>query len=240
MILAAGRGRRLGGDVPKVLVRAAGRPLLDWVVDLARRAGCGRTVAIVGFGADEVRSQFADRGLGWAVQEEQLGTGHALLQAENAVPSPSMLLVLSGDAPLLRAATARRLLQAAAEGWGAVATARVHSPGSLGRVVVDSEGRFKCCVEAADATPEQLEIRRVNAGVYALPAPEIFDFVRLLKPDNTQGEIYLPQALELAAKSGLEVRCVDVADSSEAWGVNDSADLERVSRELTRRERGDD
>ncbi len=239
VILAAGRGSRMGGDVPKVLISAAGRPLLEWVVDLSERAGCQSTVAIVGFGAEEVRRRFAQRGLGWAHQAEQLGTGHALLQAEEAVPSPSLLLVLSGDAPLLRESTARRLLAAAEAGWGALVTATLDNPGSLGRVVTDSEGRYVRCVEAADATAEELSIRRVNAGVYALPAPDVFDFLRRLQPDNAQAEIYLPQALELAVEAGRDVHCVEVSDPSEAWGVNDSADLARVSGELNRRHETD-
>ena len=228
----------MGSSVPKVLHRAAGRPLLEWVLDLAFAAGCDRSIVVIGHGGDEVRRCVQRPGVEFVVQNEQLGTGHALAQVEPHVKEPAMLLVLSGDAPLLRPQTATTLLGAGSAAWGAMVVASLEDPGSLGRVKTDDEGRLVACVEAADATPEDLAIQTVNAGFYALPAPEIFARLRRLRPENAQGEIYLPDALNAAAREGDRVSCVRVDDPQEAWGVNDLADLERVSRALKARASG--
>ncbi len=228
----------MGSSVPKVLHRAAGRPLLDWVLDLAIAAGCERSIVVIGHGGDEVRRCVGRSGVEFVVQNEQLGTGHALAQVEPHVKENALLFVLSGDAPLLRAQTAATLLRAGSAAWGAMVVASLPDPGSLGRVRTDDEGRLVACVEVADATQEDLAIQTVNAGFYALPAPEIFERLRDLRPDNVQGEIYLPDALNAAAREGERVSCVRVDDPQEAWGVNDLAELERVSRALRERASG--
>ena len=149
-----------------------------------------------------------------------------------------MLLVLSGDAPLLREQTVATLLREGSAAWGAMVVASLPDPGSLGRVRTDDKGRLVACVEAADATQEDLAVQTVNAGFYALRAPEIFERLRELQPDNVQGEIYLPDALNAAARDGERVACVPVDDPQEAWGVNDLSELERVSRALQARASG--
>jgi bifunctional UDP-N-acetylglucosamine pyrophosphorylase / glucosamine-1-phosphate N-acetyltransferase len=238
VILAAGKGKRMGSPLPKVLHPAAGRPLLSWVIEAARRVPCERIVVIVGHGADEVRARFAaDGDVEWVLQREQRGTGHALAQVEPVARSAARLLVLSGDVPLLRPATARLLLETASRAWGAMAVAELDSPGSLGRVVVGPDGRLERMVETADATAEELELRTINAGLYALPAPEVFGYLRRVKPDNAQGELYLTDALNLAAADGRAVECVRLADADEALGVNTPQDLALVEARL--RERGD-
>jgi UDP-N-acetylglucosamine diphosphorylase/glucosamine-1-phosphate N-acetyltransferase len=241
VVLAAGKGTRMRSPLPKVLHPAAGRTLLSWVIDAAREVPCDRIVVVVGHGAEEVRRSFAgDADLEWVAQREQLGTGHALAQVEGVVGSAARLLVLSGDVPLLRPATARRLLEEAAAGWGAMAVAELEQPGSLGRVVVAADGRLEHMVEAADATPDELRLRTINAGLYALPAPEVFGYLRRVRPDNAQREIYLPDALNLAAADGRSVRCVLLDDPSEAWGVNTPDDLALVDARLRAcRSRGD-
>jgi bifunctional UDP-N-acetylglucosamine pyrophosphorylase/glucosamine-1-phosphate N-acetyltransferase len=279
VILAAGKGTRMRSDLPKVLHRAAGRPLLAWVIDAARAAGCGRILVVVGHGAERVRTQIVadardagDAGgdLGWVVQEPQLGTGHALAQVEGLIAGPARLLVLSGDVPLVGATTLERLLAAAAAGWGAMAVADVPHPGALGRVIAragggvnedrrggeagseggatDSEGGtteselperhreraelLERIVEAADASPAELALTTVNAGLYALPAPEIFSFLARLEPANAQGELYLTDAVTAAAAAGRRVELVRLADAREAHGVNDRRDLAEVHRRL--------
>jgi bifunctional UDP-N-acetylglucosamine pyrophosphorylase/glucosamine-1-phosphate N-acetyltransferase len=237
VILAAGKGKRMGSPLPKVLQPAAGRPLLAWVIAAAREVPCERIVVIVGHGADEVRRTFAaSSDLEWVLQGEQRGTGHALAQVEPAVGEPARLLVLSGDVPLFRAATARRLLAEAAGSWGSMAVADLESPGSLGRVVVGNDGRLARIVEVADATAGELALTTVNAGLYALPAPEVFGYLRRVRPNNAQNEIYLTAALNLAAAAGESVRCVRLEDPSEAWGVNTPQDLALVESRLRERE----
>ena len=235
VILAAGRGKRMRSSLPKVLQEAAGANLLEWVVGIARRSGCARIIVVVGHRADLIRRTMADATLEWAVQERQLGTGHALAQVERQVDGESLILVLSGDAPLLRAATARRLLEAAESAWGAMVVAAVDEPGSLGRVRMNQNCDLVRCVEAVDAGAEDLRLTTVNAGFYALPAPSVFDFLRRVRPDNAQAEIYLPAALNEAVGKGQRVACIGVEEPEEAWGVNDRAELDRVAAVLQRR-----
>ena len=243
VILAAGKGTRMKSALPKVLHRAAGRPLLQWVVDAARAAGCERILIVVGHGAERVREEIDPLGglgglgslggndLGWVLQAEQKGTGHALAQAEAEIPGEATVLVLSGDAPLLQPSTLDELAAAAAAGWGALAVAELPEPGSLGRVIT-ADGAFRSIVEFKDATPEQRAVRLINAGIYALPAPDIFDYLRNLSTDNAQGELYLTDAVTDAAAGGRPVRLVHLPDPDEALGVNDRTELARVHRLL--------
>jgi bifunctional UDP-N-acetylglucosamine pyrophosphorylase/glucosamine-1-phosphate N-acetyltransferase len=235
VLLAAGKGTRMRSALPKVLHRAAGRPLLSWVLDAARGAGCSRIVVVVGHGAERVRDEVGGDDLTWVIQEEQKGTGHALAQAERAVDGAALLLVLSGDVPLVTPETLSRLVEAAAAGWGSFATATLAEPGGLGRVVTDEAGRFSRIVEARDATVEELEIKRVNSGLYALPAPEVFRYLGRLAPSNRQGELYLTDAVGAAAADGKEISLVELADPDEASGVNDRVELARVHRLLLAR-----
>jgi bifunctional UDP-N-acetylglucosamine pyrophosphorylase/glucosamine-1-phosphate N-acetyltransferase len=228
VILAAGKGTRMVSSLPKVLHAAAGRPLLAWVVDTARAAGCGRILIVVGHGAEAVREAVAGPDIDWVLQADQRGTGHALAQAEPHVKGDALLLVLSGDVPLVTPRTLERL--AAAVTWGSMAVADLDEPGSLGRVI--GEASLERIVEAADATPGELAVERVNAGLYALPAPAIFDLLRAVGTDNAQGEIYLTDAVTAAASAGQPVALVVLDDPAEALGVNTRAELARVHRVL--------
>jgi bifunctional UDP-N-acetylglucosamine pyrophosphorylase / glucosamine-1-phosphate N-acetyltransferase len=245
VVLAAGKGTRMASPLPKVLHPAGvgGRPLLAWVLDAARAAGCGRILVVVGHGAEEVKAAFpeAEHGdLTWVLQAEQRGTGHALAMAEPALAGKrATLLVLSGDVPLVRPETLRELARLAEEegAWGALATAKPAAPGALGRVLADPAGDLARIVEARDATPEEKAVRRINAGLYALPAPSIFDYLRRLTPENAQGELYLTDALTAAARDGHRLRLLPLADPEEALGVNDRTELAEVDRRL--RDRGE-
>ena len=238
VILAAGGGERMRSERPKVLHRVGGRALVAWVVAAAREVGCKPIYLVVGSGADEIRSVLEEEGLGgrdivWVEQRQQRGTGHALLMVREALRADTPVLVLSGDAPLVRPATLRELLDRAREGWGSVAVADLDDPGSLGRVV-QSNGRLERIVEAADVGERELAIRTVNAGHYALPAPAIFDWLEKLDTDNAQGELYLTDAVSAAACEN-PVACVRVEDASEVLGVNSRAELAAVQRILFRR-----
>jgi bifunctional UDP-N-acetylglucosamine pyrophosphorylase / glucosamine-1-phosphate N-acetyltransferase len=235
VILAAGKGTRMRSSLPKVLHRAAGRPLLAWVVEAARTAGCERILIVVGHGAERVREEIAGPDVAWVLQAEQQGTGHALAQVESEVRDAATLLVLSGDVPLITATTIERLAADAEAGWGSMAVAELLEQGSLGRVIVDEEGKLARIVEARDASPEELDVRRINAGLYALPAPEIFEYLRRLRTDNAQGELYLTDAVTNAAADGQPVQLVALGDPNEALGVNDRAELARVHRLLLTR-----
>lgn len=230
----------MGSALPKVLHRAAGESLVERVLGVARRVPCERVLVVVGYGAEKVQRHLEGQGrIEWVLQEPQRGTGHALAQVENRAPAGALLLVLSGDAPLVRVETARQLLEAAEEtAWGAMAVAEVEDPGSLGRVVVGAGGALVSCVEAADASAEERALRTVNAGFYALPVPDIFGYLQRVRPDNVQRELYLPEALNLAAKEGRRIDCLTLSDSTEAWGVNTPEELRRVEARLLERESG--
>ena len=235
VVLAAGQGKRMRSALPKVLHEAAGRPLLAWVIDAARAAGCTKILIVVGHGAERVREAIQGDDIGWVLQAEQRGTGHALAQVEGQVEGAATLLVLSGDVPLVTPAALDRLAADAASGWGAMAVADLDDPGSLGRVFASPEGGLDRIVEARDATPEERAERRINAGLYALPAPGLFEILGRLSPNNAQGELYLTDAVTAAARDGRPVRLVTLADPDEALGVNDRAELARIHRLLINR-----
>ncbi|HET9226978.1 MAG TPA: bifunctional UDP-N-acetylglucosamine diphosphorylase/glucosamine-1-phosphate N-acetyltransferase GlmU [Thermoanaerobaculia bacterium] len=232
VVLAAGKGTRMRSGMPKVLHCAAGRPLLSWVIDTAREAGCERILVVVGHGAEEVKAEIDGHDIQWVEQTEQKGTGHALLQAEPFVDGEAELLVLSGDVPLVSVITLEQLAAGAEAGWGAMAVAELDDPGSLGRVLAGGYGTLRRIVEASDASPEELAVKRVNAGLYALPAPQIFDYLRQIGTDNAQGELYLTDAVTRAADEHRLVLLVPLPDPSEALGVNTRAELARVHRRL--------
>ncbi len=253
VILAAGQGKRMVSRLPKVLHAAAGRPLLAWVLAAARAAGCERRIVVVGHGAEAVRAAFSSpdadgelANIDWVLQAEQRGTGDALARAEAALAGRrATLLVLSGDVPLVSPATLAALAGALAgerPAWGAMAVADLDAPGSLGRVIAagnepsERASHLARIVEARDATAAELAIRRVNAGLYALPAPEIFAYLARLEPQNAQGELYLTDALTAAAAEGREVRLLPLADPAEAWGVNRRSELAEVHRRLVDRQ----
>ncbi len=235
VILAAGKGTRLRSALPKVLHAVAGRPMLEWVLRAARAAGCEHIYVVVGHGADQVRTAIEAEDVTWVEQRQQLGTGHALVQVASHLKAPTTLLVLSGDVPLVTAETLDRLVVGARTGWGSMVVAEMEEPGSLGRVMATPGGTLERIVEVADATGEELKNRRINAGIYALPAPEIFEFLADLKPDNAKRELYLTDALTAAAAQGRDLALVSLAAAEEAFGINDRRDLARVHGVLLRR-----
>lgn len=255
VILAAGHGTRMRSALPKVLHPAAGRPMLSWVVEAARGAGCERIFVVVppegdteagGAAGAEIRDALAAPDLTFVVQAEARGTGHALLQAAASVraamaeePRGATLLVLSGDTPLLTAATLQRLAASLEDPserpWGALAVTVLDDPGALGRVLTRDDGSLDRIVEASDARPAELAVRRINAGIYAFSAPGIFRELEELAtagPDNAQGEIYLTDAPGRAAGRGETVVLFELADPAEGFGVNTRAELARAHRHL--------
>lgn len=235
-ILAAGKGTRMKSNLPKVLHQAAGQSMFSWVVDAARQAGCSRIIGIVGHKADEVRQSMAGQeDIVWVEQTEQLGTGHALAQVAPHVQEGETVLVLSGDVPLVRPETLEDLTNAAeASGWGSMAVAEMEDPAALGRVLATENGSLDRIVEASDASEEELAVKIINAGIYALPH-EIFDFLSRLDNKNAKGEYYLTDALGDAAAAGRSIGLVHLADPEEASGVNDRRNLAIVHKALLRR-----
>ena len=229
VILAAGEGKRMRSATPKVLQRLAGRSLLGHVLDTARALKPAGIHIVHGHGGDQVRAAFAaDADLSWHQQRQQLGTGHAVMQALPAVPDGARVLVLYGDVPLLGDRTLHALLAASAP--LAVLTAELEDPSGYGRVVTDAAGRVTAIVEQKDATPQQARIRTINTGIVLAEAARLRGWLARVGNDNAQGEYYLTDVFGLAAAEQAPAATV-ACDPVEASGVNDPwqlAELERV------------
>jgi len=230
LVLAAGLGKRMRSDLPKVLHPLAGRPLLAHVLDTARELSPRKIIVVHGHGADYLKKVFSEKDLEWVLQAEQLGTGHAVVQAMPRVGADASVLLVYGDVPLVRAATLKRLLDAAGDGL-AVLTAELEDPAAYGRVVRDASGRVKRIVELRDAGPDERAIREINAGFYALGARRLSGWLKKLKNDNAQKEYYLTDLVGLAVADGVPVAAVKADHAWEAAGVNSKAELAGLERQ---------
>ncbi len=230
VILAAGQGKRMHSHLPKVLHPIAGKALAAHVLDTARRLGQSRICLVVGHGGEVVRSALAAADVACAVQEPQLGTGHAVMQALPLLDGEGMTLVLYGDVPLIQATTLQRLVQAAGDGL-AVLTVDLENPKGYGRIIRDSAGRVQRIVEEKDATPAERLVRETNTGIMALPTARLQDWLSRLSNDNAQGEYYLTDVVALAVADGVPVHTAQPEGEWEVAGVNSKvqlAELERV------------
>ena len=238
VILAAGKGTRMKSALPKVLHRAGGLPLIEWVVRLARSLQPSSISLVLGHGADQVREWFAGADdVQFVIQEPQLGTGHALLQTQPLLAGRTgRVLLLSGDVPLLTTASVAALLDAqAAQGASAVvATAQVADPTGYGRIVRNA-GRLQQIVEQRDASAAERTIDEINSGVYVLQLEPLFAALARVGSANAQGEYYLPDLVGIYRSDGKVVDAQLVADPDEIRGINTRAELADVGRLLQAR-----
>jgi bifunctional UDP-N-acetylglucosamine pyrophosphorylase/glucosamine-1-phosphate N-acetyltransferase len=228
VILAAGQGKRMHSDLPKVLHRLAGRPLLAHVLDCARALDPARIAVVYGHGGEAVREAIGDQTLTWVKQEPQLGTGHAVQQGLAALADSAQTLVLYGDVPLTRPETLRSLVAAAGSGV-AMLTVELDEPGGYGRIVREG-GAVKRIVEEKDATPAERAIREVNTGIMAAPTKPLARWLASLRNDNAQREYYLTDVVALAVKEGVPVRAVQPGAVWETLGVNSKGELAELER----------
>jgi len=235
LILAAGQGKRMNSDRPKVLQPLGGRPLLAHVVDTARALGAEAINIVYGHGAEDVQAAFPDADLEWTLQAEQLGTGHAVAQALPAIPPDHAVLVLCGDAPLVAPESLESLLKSVPEKAVGLLTARLVDPSGYGRVVRDDTGRITGIVEERDATPEQRKLDEINTGVMVLPAQWLADALEKIGNDNSQGEYYLTDVIALAVAENREIAGSAASDPSEVLGINDRTQLASAERIFQRR-----
>ena len=222
MLLAAGQGTRMKSDLAKVLHPMAGRPLLAHVLDALGALGVGRVVVVVGHQRDRVRAAFPDARVAWVAQEPQRGTGHAVQVAEPALAGTGTLLVVYGDAPLLRAATLHALLERHAASGAAVTvlSMRLPDPRGYGRIVREGEDGVRAIVEERDASPKQRAIDEVNSGIYAFEWPKLAQVLPELVSHNAQGEYYLTDALALMRAHGWRTAVSCAPDARELLGIN--------------------
>ncbi len=235
VILAAGQGTRMKSDLPKVLHPVAGRPLLAHVVDTALHLGPEAVHVVIGHGADRVREAMDGYSINWVIQEEQLGTGHAVLQALPFIDRQSTVLVLYGDVPLTELATLEALVAEAVDG-PALLTAVLDDPAGYGRILRDAAGALCGVVEHKDASEEQRAICEINTGVLAAPAADLMEYLPRVRNENQQGEYYLPDVLSLAVGEGRAVQSCSAGSELEILGVNDRVQLAQVEREYQRRQ----
>jgi bifunctional UDP-N-acetylglucosamine pyrophosphorylase/glucosamine-1-phosphate N-acetyltransferase len=233
VILAAGQGKRMNSDLPKVLQPLAGRPLLTHVIDAARAVGAADIHVVYGHGGERVREALHEDTLRWALQPEQLGTGHAVTQAMPGVADDALVLVLYGDVPLVRPETLRRLVAAAGTHTLALLSVRMKDPAGYGRVVRDRGGRVVRIVEHKDATAKERAIDEANTGLMAAPAAQLKRWLGRIKNENAQGEYYLTDVVVQAVKDGMAIEAIVADSEDEVLGVNDKqqlAEVEAVNR----------
>lgn len=236
IILAAGKGSRMNSDLAKVLHEAGDAPMIHWVVDACRQAGCARVILVVGHQREAVMELYkGEDDVRFAVQEEQLGTGHATLCAAPALEGfEGDTLVLAGDGPLIRGETLRTLADLHRSSGAActMATTTVSDPTGYGRIVRDSEGRFQRIVEQRDLEPGQGTISEVNPSIFCFDAGRLFDALGRVGRSGSSGEYYLTHVPEMLLREGERVELLADLPADEAESVNTPEQLAAVDRVL--------
>jgi bifunctional UDP-N-acetylglucosamine pyrophosphorylase/glucosamine-1-phosphate N-acetyltransferase len=230
VILAAGKGTRMHSDVPKVLHKLAGSPLLQHVINTANSLQADTVQVVVGHGAQGIRDALGGQSLAFVTQEQQLGTGHAVAQALPGLRKGGMALVLYGDVPLIRKETLQELLSLADQKSMAVLTCKVNDPTGLGRIVRNATGKITSIVEHKDATDLQRKIDEINTGIMAMPVDRLHDWLPRLQSNNAQGEYYLTDVVTLALADGCAVHTATTLDEQEVAGINNKLQLQQLER----------
>lgn len=234
LILAAGKGTRMKSALPKVLHKVCGKPMLAHIIVSAREAGSIRDIAVVGFGAEQVLEAVGPA-VEFVVQAEQLGTGHAVMQAREALEGyAGTVMVLCGDTPLLSAGLLSQLYSSHREARAAatVLTARMPDPTGYGRVIRDSGGRVTKIVEHKDARSDELAVKEINTGIYCFECRNLLDALSGLTRDNKQGEYYLTDVIAILAGQGEKVWAVAAGDHRETMGINSRVQLAEAEKIL--------
>lgn len=236
LILAAGQGTRMKSDTPKVLHELFGQPLVQYALHAARQASQAEPVLVVGHDAESIRSELGDQ-VRYVYQDQLLGTGHAVQQAEELLRGEmDQILVTYGDMPLVREKTLRNLIetQSAHAGPLTMLSLQVENPRGFGRVIRNAQGAVQAIVEEVDATPEQLQIRELNAGMYCIEEAWLWDALRKVQL-SPKGEYYLTDLVQIAVEEGHQVAVVQIDDQEELIGINTRLDLADAYRVLQKR-----
>ncbi len=234
IVMAAGKGKRMESEIPKVLHLLAGRPFIDYVLDAASVLCADATVAVIGHKREQVRSHLEGRGVQFVVQDPPLGTGHAVLQAEPLLAGfVGDIVVLSGDVPLIQRTTLAQLVEIHRQRRNAttVLTTVAENPAGYGRIVRDEKGVFSAIVEEREASAEVRQVKEINSGIYVFDSTEFFDYLKQIQPDNRKGEYYLTDLIEIMVKAGKRVEAYPVADFWEVRGINTKQEVKEAERE---------
>lgn len=236
IILAAGQGKRMASDLPKVLVSVCGRPMIRYVIDAVRAAGISRIVVVIGFRGELVRQELAgEAGVEFAEQTEQLGTGHAVMMCrEQLARHDGPVLILAGDSPMVQVSSLRALLAKFDTGGPAclLGTGRKSNPAGLGRIIRDEKGQFLDIVEEKDTTTEQRAITEVNLSTYVFRPDALLAALQRLTADNAQGEYYLTDCPSVLKAAGERVEAHCLLQPCEALSINTPEELAIVEAEM--------
>ncbi len=238
LILAAGKGTRLKSSLPKVLHTLSGKPLIEYVIEAARPLNPRATCLVVGHQADQVKDRLASSQIHFIVQEPQLGTGHAVQMAKDFWGTQQgVLLVLSGDVPLISSRTLGKLLKlhTRSKCSATLLSTRLHDPTGYGRIVRDSNGEVERIVEHKEATPQELRIDEINTGLYCFQISDLAQVIEELSPNNSQREFYLTDCIGLLKNRNRRVGAVECEDPIEVSGVNSRAELAELERFVSER-----
>ncbi|MDE1464059.1 bifunctional UDP-N-acetylglucosamine diphosphorylase/glucosamine-1-phosphate N-acetyltransferase GlmU [Spartinivicinus poritis] len=231
VILAAGQGTRMKSNLPKVLHEIAKKPMLAHVIEAAQQAVTeSQTHVVIGHGSDQVKSTLGNYPVSWVLQEQQLGTGHAVHQAIEHVSSSDLVLILYGDVPLLKKETIQQLINAAQQTGFALLTVTLADATGYGRIVRSSEEKITAIVEHKDATPEQLSINEINTGIMAVNSEKLQQWLPKLSNNNAQGEYYLTDIVAMAVTDGMTITAVHPTCEQEVEGVNNKVQLAKLER----------
>jgi bifunctional UDP-N-acetylglucosamine pyrophosphorylase/glucosamine-1-phosphate N-acetyltransferase len=235
VILAAGKGKRMKSDIPKVLHKLAGKPMVEYVVETAKKLGVEKIILVVGHKREKTQKLLKHLDVEFVIQEEQLGTGHAVMQAkDHLVNFDGDILVLCGDMPLLRSDTVRRLLEEhrRKKAVATVLTAILENPSGYGRIIRDEKGMVQKIVEDKDASADEKRVKEINTGTFCFDCRSLFSVLNKITPDNKQGEYYLTDALEFLRKKNLPIGVVVASNPQEGLGINSQEELEMMEEIL--------
>lgn len=233
LILAAGKGKRMKSDLPKVLHKLNGKYIVDYVIDSARKAGLDRQILVIGHQEEMVRKALADRQVDFALQAEQLGTGHAVIVAEPQLRNFSGdLVVLCGDMPLVKTETIQLLIaeRQRLDAAAAVLTVVLNDPKTYGRIVRDDRGLLEAIVEYRDADNENRKIKEVNTGAYCFDWKELQPILHQLKANNSQKEYYLTDSISILVSMGKRIGALVASDPLEGQGINSIEELKQLEK----------
>ena len=234
VILAAGKGTRMYSDLPKVLHKVAGKPILEHVINNAKELNPDAIHVVVGHGAELVQSSLSDKKVTWCVQAEQLGTGHAVQQALPEINDTQNVLVLYGDVPLLTANTLKKLLNKRSDNQLVILSAKLNDPTGYGRIV-RSENKVQCIVEQNDADNETQKINEINSGILASSAENLKSWLSTIDNQNAQQEYYLTDCIELAVNENKSVEAIVCENHEEILGINNKKQLSNAERIFQKR-----
>ena len=229
IILAAGKGSRMKSNMPKVLHVLGAMPLLGHVLEATKKIS--KNIHLVyGHGGDQVKSFFNNEDINWILQEQQLGTGHAVREVIPHIKDQSSVLILYGDVPLITHRTLKLLLNESIETGFSILTCILENPKGYGRIIRDKNGQIESIVEEKDASEEQKKVKEINTGIMSIRSDLLKEFLPRIKSNNAQNEIYLTDIVDMVSKSGRQIKSVTTSEEYEVSGVNDKKQLSELER----------